>query len=42
MPIEGVGLSNFKSVNLFNLPNFKKASFLLNRDKKIVIDMIYM
>ena len=42
MPIEGVGLSNFKSVNLFNLPNFKKASFLLDRDKKIVINMIYM
>ena len=42
MPVEGIGLSNFKSVNLFNPPNFKKASFLLDSNKKIVIGMIYL
>ena len=42
MPVEGIGLSNFKSVNLFNPPNFKKASFMLDSNKKIVIDMIYL
>ena len=42
MPVEGVGLSNFKSINLFNPPNFKKASFMLDSNKKIVIDMIYL
>ncbi len=41
MPEEGVGISNFKTINLFHLPNFKKASFLLNRDKKIKIKIIY-
>ncbi len=41
MPKEGVGLSNFKSINLFHLPNFKKASFSLEHDKKIVINVIY-
>ena len=42
MPVEGIGLSNFKSVNLFNPPNFKKASFLFDSNKKIVIGMIYL
>ncbi len=42
LPIEGVGLSNFNSMNLFNIPNFKKASFLLNKDKKIQINIIYL
>jgi uncharacterized protein (DUF2141 family) len=41
MPKEGVGLSNFETINLFNLPNFKKASFLLNSDKEIQIKVIY-
>jgi len=41
MPKEGVGLSNFKTINFFHLPNFKKASFLLNGDKKIYINAIY-
>ncbi len=42
MPKEGVGLTNFKSINLFHLPNFKKASFTLDKNKKIIIDMIYL
>ena len=42
MPIEGVGLSNFNVFSIFNMPNFKKASFLLNTDKKITIRIIYL
>jgi uncharacterized protein (DUF2141 family) len=41
LPIEGVGLSNFKTINLFHKPNFKKASFLLDKNKKINITAIY-
>jgi len=41
IPKEGVGLSNFKTVNLFNLPNFQKASFLLEKDKTVQIKLIY-
>jgi len=41
MPEEGVGLSNYKSVNLFNLPNFKSASFPLDHDKEVKIKVIY-
>lgn len=41
MPEEGVGLSNYKTINFFNLPNFKKASFLLEQDKEIKIGVIY-
>ncbi len=42
MPIEGIGLSNYKSVNLFHLPNFKNASFLLNHNSKVIIKLIYL
>ena len=42
MPIEGIGLSNYKSVNLFHLPNFKNANFLLNHNKIIQIELIYL
>ena len=42
LPKEGFGLSNFKSVNLFNKPNFKRASFLINKDTTIQIKTIYM
>ncbi|HRP30316.1 MAG TPA: DUF2141 domain-containing protein [Ginsengibacter sp.] len=41
-PKEGIGFSNIKSIGLSNRPNFKKASFSLSEDKKIVIKMIYM
>ncbi len=41
MPEEGVGLSNFKTINFFHLPNFKKASFLLAEDKEIQMKIIY-
>ena len=41
MPKEGVGLSNFETINFFHLPNFKKASFPLDNDKEIQIKIIY-
>ncbi len=41
MPEEGVGLSNFETINLFHLPNFKKASFLLDEDREIQMKIIY-
>jgi uncharacterized protein (DUF2141 family) len=40
MPTEAVGLSNFKSINLLNLPNFKDASFPLSKNRDIKIHMI--
>ena len=40
-PKEGFGLSNFKSVNLFNKPDFEKASFMLKKDTLIKINTIY-
>jgi uncharacterized protein (DUF2141 family) len=41
-PKEGFGLTNFKSVNLLNRPNFKKASFKFNNDTLVKIKMIYL
>ncbi len=42
MPKEGVGLSNYKTINFFNLPNFKEASFPVENDKEVKIKMIYL
>jgi len=42
LPIEGVGFSNYQSIGLTNRPNFSKASFDLNNNKKIVVKVIYM
>jgi len=42
LPIEGVGFSNYQSIGLTNRPNFSKASFELNCDKKISVKVIYM
>ena len=42
MPKEDIGLSNFKRMNFFHLPNFKKASFRLDYDKEIQIKIIYL
>jgi len=41
LPLEGVGLSNFDTINLLHKPNFKKASFVLDKDKYITIKPIY-
>jgi uncharacterized protein (DUF2141 family) len=41
LPEEGVGLSNFDSIDFLHLPNFKSASFELNRDTIIPIKIHY-
>jgi len=41
LPKEGIGFSNFKTLNIANKPNFKKASFMLNRDSSVNINVIY-
>ncbi len=41
MPEEGVGLSNFETINFFNLPNFKSASFIVNKNIKKEMKVIY-
>ena len=41
MPVEGVGLSNFETINLFRLPNFHAASFMLDKNLKKVMKVIY-
>jgi len=42
LPIEGIGFSNFESINPMNRPSFKKAKFELSSDKTIEIKIIYM
>jgi len=41
LPKEGIGLSNYKKINLFNKPNFKNASFKLDSNKTIKVKVIY-
>jgi uncharacterized protein (DUF2141 family) len=42
VPSEGVGISNYESIGLFNRPNFSKASFELNKNLGINIKVIYL
>ncbi|HRP31381.1 MAG: DUF2141 domain-containing protein [Bacteroidia bacterium] len=42
LPKEGIGFSNYSSIGLTNRPNFKKASFELDRDKEIKVKVIYL
>ncbi len=42
LPKEGIGFSIYTSIGLTNRPNFKKASFELNQDRKIKVKVIYM
>ncbi|MDI1353782.1 MAG: DUF2141 domain-containing protein [bacterium] len=42
LPIEGIGFSNYNSIGLTNRPNFSKASFDLNCNKKLAIKIIYL
>jgi len=41
LPIEGVGFTNYNKINLFNKPNFKKASFKLDSNTTKTIKIIY-
>ena len=40
-PTEGVGFSNFQTINLSNRPSFSKASFLINENLIKNIKIIY-
>lgn len=41
LPTEGVGFSNFQTINLSNRPSFSKASFLINENLIKSIKIIY-
>ena len=41
LPTEGVGFSNFQTLNLANRPNFSKASFQIKEDLIKSIKIIY-
>lgn len=41
LPKEGVGFSNYNDFGLSNRPNFKDASFNLNKDRMITVKVIY-
>ena len=42
LPKEGIGFSRFQSISLFNRPTFNKASFQLEGDKEIVVNILYL
>lgn len=41
LPKEGIGFSNYDDFGLSNRPNFKGASFDLQKDKSITVKVIY-
>lgn len=41
LPKEGVGFSNYENFGLSNRPNFKNASFNLDKDSTILVKIIY-
>lgn len=41
LPKEGIGFSNYQSIGLGNKPNFAKAAFLVQKDMKIKVKVIY-
>lgn len=41
LPKEGIGFSNYYSIGLTNRPQFSKASFELQQNKKIQVKVIY-
>jgi len=42
LPKEGVGFSNFNSINIRNKPSFQKASFELKNNLTVCVKVIYM
>jgi uncharacterized protein (DUF2141 family) len=42
LPKEGIGFSNYQSIGLFNKPTYYKASFDLQSDRKIKVNIIYL
>ena len=41
LPKEGIGFSNYQSIGFGNKPNFSKACFLVQKDMKIKVKVIY-
>ncbi len=41
LPTEGIGFSNYSTINLFNRPDFKGARIQLNTDTSIEVNIIY-
>jgi len=41
LPVEGIGFTNMQTINMFNKPTFKKASFVLDKDETFDIKVIY-
>ena len=41
LPTEGIGFTNFQTITILNKPDFKKASFLLDKNKTVDIKVIY-
>jgi len=42
LPKEGIGFSNYKSIGLSNKPKFSKASFIVKKNTKIIVQIIYL
>ncbi|WP_026838338.1 DUF2141 domain-containing protein [Gillisia sp. JM1] len=42
LPNEGVGISNYESIGLFNRPNFSKASFRVDSSLTKLVNIIYL
>ena len=42
IPSEGVGISNYESIGLFNRPNFSKASFPVDSSMTKLVNIIYL
>jgi len=42
LPKEGIGFSNYQTIGFSNRPTFAKASFNVQSDKKIRVNIIYL
>ena len=42
LPVEGIGFYNYQSIGLSNRPTFTKASFNLQSDIKIKVNILYL
>ncbi|HEY5500210.1 MAG TPA: DUF2141 domain-containing protein [Bacteroidales bacterium] len=42
LPKEGIGFSNYQTIGFSNRPTFVKASFNVQSDKKIKVNIIYL
>ncbi len=42
LPKEGIGFSNYESIGFSNRSSFTKASFIVQKDKRIKVNLIYL